>query len=206
MSSRRAVNTPASQLRKRRGLILAAARSEFAELGYAGARVDRIARKAGVNKQLLFYYFGSKAGLYQAALTGAARDLPQGGAPRSPDGGTGAEQLRRAVAQIFDALAERADVTRFILQEAISGGRPDGPAGQVLTRLVRDLAAIISEGQGLGYFRDDADPRVIARHAIVLALSYVGLERVLSDPAAPSTSRLDLRKAVVDLVSQAVAW
>ncbi|TQL75236.1 TetR family transcriptional regulator [Stackebrandtia endophytica] len=41
------------------------ARDEFAEFGYAGARVGRIAERAGVNKQLISYYFGGKEGLYQ---------------------------------------------------------------------------------------------------------------------------------------------
>ena len=48
--------------------ILAAAALEFAERGYAGARVDRIARRARVNKAMLYYHFHSKQGLYRALL------------------------------------------------------------------------------------------------------------------------------------------
>src|SRR5882672_2335421 len=48
--------------------ILAAAALEFSERGYAGARVDRIARRAGVNKAMLYYHFGSKQALYRALL------------------------------------------------------------------------------------------------------------------------------------------
>ncbi len=51
--------------RSRRAL-LDAALDEFAEHGYAGARVADIAHRAGVNKQLINYYFGSKQGLYLA--------------------------------------------------------------------------------------------------------------------------------------------
>lgn len=43
-----------------------AALDEFAARGYAGARVADIAERAGVNKQLISYHFGGKAGLYQA--------------------------------------------------------------------------------------------------------------------------------------------
>ncbi|GIG66215.1 TetR/AcrR family transcriptional regulator [Phytomonospora endophytica] len=46
--------------------LLDAAFDAFAEHGYAGARVQDIADRAGVNKQLITYYFGGKAGLYQA--------------------------------------------------------------------------------------------------------------------------------------------
>jgi TetR/AcrR family transcriptional regulator len=45
--------------------ILAAAVAEFGEKGYAGARVGEIADRAGVNVQLISYYFGGKAGLYR---------------------------------------------------------------------------------------------------------------------------------------------
>jgi AcrR family transcriptional regulator len=48
--------------------ILAAATAEFAEHGLAGARVDRIARRAGANKQLIYAYFGSKEGSFDSAL------------------------------------------------------------------------------------------------------------------------------------------
>jgi TetR/AcrR family transcriptional regulator len=49
--------------------ILRVAIREFAQKGLAGARVAEIAEQAGVNKQLLYYYFGSKDGLYSAVLS-----------------------------------------------------------------------------------------------------------------------------------------
>src|SRR5262249_55879424 len=55
--------------------IASAAKQEFAKRGFAGARVERIARTAGVNKQLLFYYFHSKRGLFQAAVRRAMSEL-----------------------------------------------------------------------------------------------------------------------------------
>ncbi len=51
-----------------RDAILAAARREFAARGYAGARMEAIARRAGINKAMLFYYFSSKEKLYQTIL------------------------------------------------------------------------------------------------------------------------------------------
>jgi TetR/AcrR family transcriptional regulator len=51
-----------------RARILSAARREFAAKGIAGARVDAIARRAGVNKRMLYHYFGSKDGLFVAVL------------------------------------------------------------------------------------------------------------------------------------------
>ena len=51
-----------------RDRLLAAGLAEFAEKGPAGARVEAISRRAGVNKQLIYYYFGDKTGLYHEVL------------------------------------------------------------------------------------------------------------------------------------------
>src|SRR5258706_15789340 len=48
--------------------ILGAATEEFARHGLGGARVDRIAARAGANKRMLYYYFGNKDRLFLAAL------------------------------------------------------------------------------------------------------------------------------------------
>ena len=55
--------------------ILAAARDEFAEHGLGGARMDRIAERAGLNKRLIYYYFEDKDRLFQAVLEQAYRDI-----------------------------------------------------------------------------------------------------------------------------------
>jgi AcrR family transcriptional regulator len=51
-----------------RAAVLAAATREFAEHGLGGARIELVARRAKVNKQLIYYYFGSKEALYVAVL------------------------------------------------------------------------------------------------------------------------------------------
>src|SRR3954454_7719401 len=51
-----------------RAALLDAAETEFGEKGLAGARVEAIAARAGLNKQLISYYFGGKQGLYDAIL------------------------------------------------------------------------------------------------------------------------------------------
>jgi len=51
------------------GKIVEAARSEFAEYGLSGARVDRIAAKAGINKAMIYYHFDSKENLYHETVT-----------------------------------------------------------------------------------------------------------------------------------------
>ena len=51
-----------------RSTILAAATTEFSRKGLDGARVDKIARRSGVNKRMIYHYFGDKEGLYLAVL------------------------------------------------------------------------------------------------------------------------------------------
>ena len=55
--------------------ILEASRAEFAKFGYMGARIDRIARNADVNKRLLYHYVGNKDALYLEALEATYRDI-----------------------------------------------------------------------------------------------------------------------------------
>ncbi|XBS70228.1 TetR/AcrR family transcriptional regulator [Acerihabitans sp. KWT182] len=57
--------------------ILAAARDEFAEKGFDGARVEKIAAAAQVNKQLLYHYFENKDRLFTRVLEDAYRDIRQ---------------------------------------------------------------------------------------------------------------------------------
>ena len=65
--------------------ILQAARAEFAEKGFDGARVDRIAERAQANKQLIYYYFTNKDLLFTQVLEDAYRDIRQKEAALSLD-------------------------------------------------------------------------------------------------------------------------
>jgi AcrR family transcriptional regulator len=55
--------------------IIAASCAEFATYGLGEAKIDRIARNAGTSKQLVYYYFGNKTGLYEASLEMLAQRL-----------------------------------------------------------------------------------------------------------------------------------
>ena len=57
-----------------RDRLLESATQEFAEKGFAGARVNDIAAAASINKQLVYHYFGSKDNLYSAVLERALRN------------------------------------------------------------------------------------------------------------------------------------
>ncbi|MBV9582859.1 MAG: TetR/AcrR family transcriptional regulator [Chloroflexi bacterium] len=98
-----------------RARILSAARKEFARSGYAGARIDAIARRAGVNKSLIFYYFQNKDALSRA-VTG--QRLATYALPR-PDGASEREDLFAWPLWLFGRGEESLDAVHFVLGEGI---------------------------------------------------------------------------------------
>ncbi len=99
----------------RRERILDSAVEEFAEHGLSGARVDRIASRAGANKQLIYYYFGDKAGLFDAAVRVMTVRMEQVRAalPERP--------ADRLTAYFDGALADQ-DLIRMLQWEALETG------------------------------------------------------------------------------------
>ena len=184
--------------------IVAAAREEFAKRGFAGARVDQIARRAGVNKQLLFYYYHSKRGLFQAVLAQTAGDLEVAfGRLANPAGGP-LERLRLTLAAQFEFLAQNPQVVALLGQ----GTRSDG--GAAFAPAINRLVVLLAEGQGLGKVRDDLDPHLAAAQALILMVGYLSMEAVVAASARPlgadePSLRERWRDAAVDLVVAGVS-
>ena len=138
-----------------RASILDAAAGEFAESGFAGARVDEIARRAGVNKAMLYYHVGNKSALYEAVLLGWMDLLLAELGRRVPQSG-GAEEKLAALAGVFDALVrENPHYPQILARELSAGGR------NLSKRVFERLAAlfkmegdILSEGVREGRLRE----------------------------------------------------
>src|SRR2546429_3411894 len=94
--------------------LIAAAREEFSRRGFDGARVDQIAQRAGVNKQLLFYYFHSKRGLFTAVLAHGAAELEQALADLPTGGERPLDRIRAALGAQFDFLAGDPDLLTLL--------------------------------------------------------------------------------------------
>jgi len=158
--------------------IIAAGREEFSRRGFEGARVDQIARRAGVNKQLLFYYFHSKRGLFTAVLARGAAELEQALADVPTNGDGPLDRIRVTLSAQFDFLAAHPDLVALLTQAGRSDARPFAPA-------VKRLVVLLAEGQGRGQVRDDLDPHLAAAQALVLMVAYLGLESLIAMSAPP---------------------
>jgi AcrR family transcriptional regulator len=174
--------------------LLAAAGSEFSRFGRAGARTDRIARQAGVNKQLIHYYFRTKDGLYEAVLAQASQQVAEALSRLPLVGLTAVERLRRLVRGQFDFLAAHPELTRLLV-------RADAP-GSWLDTALAPLAALLTEGQATGFFRDDIDPLHHARQALLLNLAYFALDSIASGWG----ERPVWRDRMADLIVRGCTW
>jgi TetR/AcrR family transcriptional regulator len=141
-----------------RAAILEAAVREFAQEGVAGARTDAIARSAGVNKALLYYYYQDKEGLYRAVLdqvfsglrAAIHEALSQALSPR--------EKLARYVRAHFDYIASHPLYPRIVQAEFLRAGHGDPSrleriAKQYFRPVFLDLSALLKEGAQSGEFR-----------------------------------------------------
>ena len=99
--------------------ILDVATKEFAEHGYSGARVDEIAERTRTTKRMLYYYFGSKAGLYRAILEGLMGGLAQRGLAEIAPDTDPAEAIRTIVRVQAEALLARPHIGRLIIRELV---------------------------------------------------------------------------------------
>jgi len=148
--------------------ILAAAEQIFAKLGLEGARTDAIAAEAGVNKALLYYYFKSKDGLYEAVVVDHFREFNRQALEVLSAPGDVRETLLRYVSLYFDFISARHRYASLYQQLMTARGKP-------LERLVRKYFVPRSRAfrklleRGI---REGALRPTDARHT---ALSVVGL-------------------------------
>jgi AcrR family transcriptional regulator len=143
-----------------RAEILDVATREFADHGYAGARVDEIAAKTSTTKRMLYYYFGSKEGLYLAVLERAYAGI------RSLEQQLDVEHLRpedalRQLAELtFDHHESHPDFIRLVALENIHRAE-HLKRSSVLRGLASPALVVLSEilerGRAAGVFRDDVD-------------------------------------------------
>src|SRR5512144_8215 len=134
-----------------RARILAAALSEFAAKGFAGARVARIARRARVNKRMLYHYFGNKDGLFREIL-GRKLGERMAWATAAPD--DPADWL----AYWLDTACRDTDWVRLMQWEALEQGPAEVTRGAERDRASRWAVDQMRRRQAQGLVAPDLDP------------------------------------------------
>ncbi len=103
--------------------ILAVASQEFAESGYSGGRVDEIAERTKTSKRMIYYYFGSKDGLYQAVLLEYYAKLRGAEAELHLEGQPPLQAIQRLIEFTYDWHITHADGVRLVMVENIHRAR-----------------------------------------------------------------------------------
>lgn len=144
-----------------RGALLAAAITEFADKGFAGARVNEIANRAGVNKQLLYHHFGNKDDLYRVTLETVYSQMRDKEKQLQLKDLSPLEAMRTLIAYSFDYLVEHPEFIRLVNDENAQGA-PHAVQSERLTKmhwpLVELLRDALERGAAEGTIRDDMDP------------------------------------------------
>jgi len=156
-----------------RDKILNVALQEFSRHGLSGARIDAIAAESGSNKGMIYYYFGSKEGLYVAALEESYKRFRQLEREFHVEGLPAVDALRRLVGAAFDFHAAHPEFVRIVMSENINLGESIRkiPELRAINRSAISLLGRLCErGIADGVFRGGIDP--VDLHMSISALSF----------------------------------
>jgi AcrR family transcriptional regulator len=153
--------------------ILAIATEEFARKGLAGARVDEIAARTHTVKRMIYYYFGSKEGLYRAVLARCYDGIRSIESAIDVDALGPEEALRELVRATFDYHNEHSDFVRLVMNENIHHGEHIAHLPNIKatnSTVIKMLRKILQRGVEARLFRRNIDP--IDLHMSISALAF----------------------------------
>jgi AcrR family transcriptional regulator len=153
--------------------ILEVATAEFGEKGLAGARIDEIAAATRTSKRMIYYYFGSKEGLYLAVLEDSYRRMRITEAELELDSLAPEDALRRLVAFTFDHHQGNPAYIRLVMSENMERAQHMARSKTIQEVNVGAIDAVrklYSRGVKSGVFRAGLDPVDI--HASISALTF----------------------------------
>jgi len=168
---------------RNRERILRAATAEFARHGLGGARVDRIAARAGANKRMLYYYYGNKENLYLAALEAQYAQI------RSAERALDLEHLephralRRLVLFTWNYYLAHPEFLGFLNSENLHKARHLRRSRRVREMhfpLVETLRGTLRRGERAGVFRRGVDPVQLYISIAAEGYFYLGNRYTLS--------------------------
>jgi AcrR family transcriptional regulator len=153
--------------------ILDAARAEFATHGFGGGRVERISRRAGTVDRMLYYYFGSKDGLFRAVLEDSYEQLGRAEQQLELSGVDALEGMRQLIAFTWDYYLAHPEFIRLLNSENLYRGEHVKKSRRVKALsfpLLSVLADLLERGARQRRFRNGIDPVDI--YITIAALGY----------------------------------
>jgi TetR/AcrR family transcriptional regulator len=191
--------------------LLTAARREFASSGLAGARVDEIAARAGVNKQLVYHYFGDKDALYLAVLEWVYEEIRAQERKLNLEGLPPEKAIKKLIEASFDHLDAHPDFVVLLNDENRGGARHVRGSRKLEAMhspLVSMVSKILSEGVRAGVFRKGINP--VHLYISIAGLSYFffsntpTLSAIFGKDFSGTAAKRARRRHVVDLVMQSL--
>lgn len=156
-----------------RRCILDAALREFSTRGFAGARVDVIARRARINKRMLYHYFSDKAGLFRAVLRHKINDRMSRVEAQAPQ-----NDLVSSLPLWFKQNCQDADWVRLLAWESLQTTNDAVLDEPERRRIARQAAARIKRKQAAGGLRNDVAAVHLQLAKISLAMFPVALPQL----------------------------
>ncbi|HEV7447567.1 MAG TPA: TetR family transcriptional regulator [Steroidobacteraceae bacterium] len=192
-----------------RNNILAIAIEEFSAKGLAGSRVDEIAERTHTVKRMIYYYFGSKEGLYRAVLEQAYDRIRSLESVLDLDSLPADEALRQLVKVTFDFHNKHPEFVRLVMNENIHHGVHIAQLPNIRERnrtAIATLRKLLDRGVKTGKFRRDLDP--VEVHMTISALAFFNVSnrhtfsnifgRDMTSPKAVDSRR----ESVADIISR----
>jgi AcrR family transcriptional regulator len=193
--------------------ILEVATTEFADKGLSGARIDEIAAATRTSKRMIYYYFGSKEGLYLAVLEDAYRRIRETEAELHLADLSPEEALKALVGFTFDHHHNNQDFVRLVISENMQRGAylAQSDLIQALNvSVIQAIEALYKRGVKAGVFRKGLDP--IDIHASISALTFFNVSNrytfdlIFKRDSQTAKALAARRRNVVEMVLRFVSY
>ena len=189
--------------------ILEAAEQEFAEKGFYGARVDRIAQLAEINKRMIYEYFGNKEELYQKVLISVYGRLGEQEVQLLTQHPDPTDSIIQLIRLHFDFLRDNPTYVSLLLWENLNQGKN---FEAVEIRGMRDPALleirrVIRHGKNQGVFREEVDEDQFLLSLLTFSFPYFSNRHTLSQLLGmPMDLEEDLDKRVAHITEMLLLY
>lgn len=162
--------------------ILKQASDEFARIGFDGARMDRIAERCNVSKNMLYYYYQSKEGLFIAALERMYQSLRNEQKDLSIEDNDPVAALERLIRHTFCAFKNNPSAIRLMNEENKHRGkyiRKSARMRDLYNPLIETLRSILEGGHKAKLFKPRLDPALVYLTLSSLCYHYLSNQYTL---------------------------